>query len=262
MVREIGKKSLRFYFFLFTAVTYLPLILLIVFSFNDSFMAGFPFRGFTLKWWSAFFHHPTAISSVRNSLMLASGSSMIATVLGLLLAFPVVRHFKLRGMGVLTYSALLPLVIPPSTVGVSLILLFRVILGVPLSLFTIMIGHVVLGLPFTTLVLMARLVGFDVSLEEAAQDLGASEITTFRKITLPLIMPGIFVAVFLSFSMSMMDVDIAYFLTGAQSTVPIFVFGQLRRWEGLPTVMALSGLMVIIALAIAVVYMFIMRRRS
>ena len=261
MVREIGKKSLKFYFFLFTAVTYLPLILLIVFSFNDSFMAGFPFRGFTLKWWSTFFHHPTAIRSVVHSLLLAAGSSMIATVLGLLIAFPIVRHSKFRGMGFLTYSALLPLVIPPITVGVSLIPLFKAIFG-SLSLFTILIGHTLLGLPFTTLVLMARLIGFDVSLEEAAQDLGASEFTTFRKITLPLIMPGIFVAVFLSFSMSMMDVDIAYFLVGTQSTVPIFVFGQLRRWEGLPTVMALSGLMVMIALAIAVVYMFIMRRRS
>ena len=261
MVREIGKKSLKFYFFLFTAVTYLPLILLIVFSFNDSFMAGFPFRGFTLKWWSEFFNHPTAISSVKNSLMLAASSSLIATALGLLIAFPIVRHFKFRGMGFLTYSSLLPLVIPPLSVGVSLIPLFKDVFGISLSLFTILVGHVVLGLPFTTLVLMARLIGFDVSLEEAAQDLGASEFTTFRKITLPLIMPGIFVAVFLSFSMSMMDVDIAYFLAGAQSTVPIFVFGQLRRWEGLPTVMALSGLMVMIALAIAVVYMFIMRRR-
>lgn len=261
MVRDIGKKSLKFYFFLFTAVTYLPLILLIVFSFNDSFMAGFPFRGFTLKWWSEFFNHPTAISSVKNSLMLAAGSSLIATALGLFIAYPIVRHPKFRGMGFLTYSSLLPLVIPPITVGVSLIPLVKAIFG-SLSLFTILVGHIVLGLPFTTLVLMARLIGFDVSLEEAAQDLGASEFTTFRKITLPLIMPGIFVAVFLSFSMSMMDVDIAYFLSGAQSTVPFFVFGQLRRWEGLPTVMALSGLMVMIALAIAIVYILVVRRRS
>jgi spermidine/putrescine transport system permease protein len=263
MVREIGKKSLKFYFFLFTAVTYLPLILLIAFSFNDSFIVtAFPFRGFTLEWWSEFFHDPIAIRAVTNSLMLAASSSLIATGLGLLIAYPIVRHFKFRGMNFLTYSALLPLVIPPITVGISLLLLFSRIFDLSLSLFTVLVGHILLGLPFTTLVLMARLIGFDISLEEAAQDLGASEITTFRKITVPLIMPGIFVAVFLSFSMSMMDVDIAFFLSGAQSTVPMFVYGKLRRWEGLPTVMALSGLMVVISLAIAIVYMFIMRRRS
>ena len=245
MLRYITSRGLKFYFFLFIAVIYLPLILLVFFSFNDSILVGFPWRGFTLRWWGQFFQDPSALGVVKNSFIVASGTAVVSTMLGLSAAFVLVRRF-FRGKNLLTYSILLPWFFPGIVVGIGLLILLRSVLDIELSLFTIMIGHILFSLPATTLILMARLIGFDRSLEEAACDLGANEFTTFRKITLPIIMPGVFVALFIGFTISLEDVVIAHFLTGADATIPIFVFGQLRRWSGLPMVTAISAFMVMI----------------
>ncbi|UCC33696.1 MAG: ABC transporter permease subunit [Candidatus Bathyarchaeota archaeon] len=246
MVR--GKRILSVYFYLFMLVIYLPLLSLLVFSFNDSLSAGFPWRGFTLKWWEAFFSDTVAPITVRNSFAVAIAVAVVATLMGLGLAFVLVRR-GFRGENVLLSSLLVPMAIPFLLIGTSLFLLLRVRLYLELSLFTLAIGHILVALPYSSLVLMARLIGFDRSLEEAAQDLGATGFTTFRKITFPLIKPGIFVSMFLTFIISLEDIAIARFLCGSDPTVPFFVYGRLRRFEGLPLVMALSSFMVLIALA-------------
>jgi len=256
---DIGEKSLKFYFFLFITVIYLPLILLIVFSFNDSVLVGFPWRGFTLRWWEQFLHNPAALRCVRNSFMVASVVAVASTMIGLLAAFVLARHV-FRGKKFVTYSILMPLSLPAIMLGIGGLIFIRGTLGINLSLFTIMIGHILFSLPAVTLILMARLIGFDRSLEEAACDLGASEFTTFRRITLPLIMPGIFVALFIGFTNSLEDVVIAHFLAGAEATIPIFVYGQLRRWSGLPMVMAISAFMIMIMAVLLIVSLISARR--
>ena len=260
MLRYITEKGLNFYFFLFIAVIYLPLILLVVFSFNDSILVGFPWRGFTLRWWEQFLQDPSALGVVKNSFIVASVTAVVSTVLGLLAAFVLVRHF-FRGKNLITYSILLPWFFPAIVLGIGILIFLRSILDIELSLFTIMIGHILFSLPACTLILMARLIGFDRSLEEAACDLGASEFTTFRRITLPLIMPGIFVALFIGFTISLEDVVIAHFLAGAEATIPIFVFGQLRRWSGLPMVMAISAFMIMI-MGVTLFISWILARRA
>jgi spermidine/putrescine transport system permease protein len=246
----LGKKIISAYFYLFMLVMYIPLLSLLAFSFNNSILAGFPWRGFTLRWWEEFFSDPVALIAVRNSLVLAAAVAVVATLMGLGVAFVLVRRV-FRGQNVLLSSLLVPIAVPALLIGISLFVLLRVELDLELSLFTLAIGHILAALPYSSLVLMARLIGFDRSLEEAAQDLGATEFTTFRKITFPLIKPGIFVSMFLAFIISLEDTVIANFLGGANLTVPMFVFGRLRRWEGLPMAMALSSFMAAIALAVA-----------
>jgi spermidine/putrescine transport system permease protein len=236
-------------------VIYLPLLSLLVFSFNNSLSAGFPWRGFTLRWWEAFFSDTVAPTTVKNSFVAAVAVSVVATLMGLGLAFVLVRRL-FRGKNVLLSSLLVPIAIPYLLVGTSLFLLLKQALDLELSLFTCAIGHILVALPYSSLVLMARLIGFDRSLEEAAQDLGATGFTTFRKITLPLIKPGIFVSMFLTFIISLEDVAIASFLVGSDLTVPAFVYGKLRRFQGLPMVMALSSFMVLIALAFTCFFLF------
>jgi spermidine/putrescine transport system permease protein len=254
-----GKRILSTYFSLFMLAIYLPLLSLLVFSFNNSLSAGFPWRGFTLRWWETFFSDPVALTTVKNSFVVAVAVAVVATLMGLGVAFVLVRRV-FRGQNVLLSSLLVPIAVPYLLIGVSLFLLLRVRLDLELSLFTLAIGHIVVALPYSSLVLMARLIGFDRSLEEAAQDLGATGFTTFRKITFPLIRPGIFVSMFLAFIISLEDVIIANFLVGGDVTVPMFVWGRLRRWEGLPMAMALSSFMVIIALAFA--FFFLIRAIS
>ena len=261
MTSNIRKKILKAFFCLFFLLTYLPIAFLLIFSFNDSLMAGFPWRKFTLKWWEMFFSSSIAVNSIKTSLIVASVTSVIATLIGLLAAFALVRH-NFTGKNLLMYLLVLPLTLPYTLLGVGLLSFLRGVVNVKLSIFTIIIGHVLVALPFSTLIIMARLIGFDRSLEEAAQDLGATELTTFRKITLPLIMPGIFSALFLSFTISLEDIVLAHFLAGSEVTMPIFVFGRLRRAEGLPMVMALSGFMALIVIIATFIYYITSRART
>jgi spermidine/putrescine transport system permease protein len=243
-----GKRILSTYFYLFLLVIYLPLLFLLAFSFNNSLSAGFPWRGFTLRWWEAFFSDPVAPTTVKNSFVVAVAVAVVATLMGLGLAFVLVRR-EFRGKNVLLSSLLVPIAIPFLLIGTSLFLLLQRTFHLERSLLNLAFAHILVALPYSSLVLMARLIGFDRSLEEAAQDLGATGFTTFRKITFPLIRPGIFVSMFLTFIISLEDAAIASFLAGSDPTVPFFVYGRLRRFEGLPLVMALSSFMVLIALA-------------
>ena len=242
-------KGFSAYFILYLAFLYVPLLVLLVFSFNDSIFMTLPLTGFTLKWYGAFFSNESATSSVVNSFTVALVSTGLATISGLMAAFALVRH-RFRGRSVFLRVAWLPLVIPYVVMGVSLLILFHM-LGVALSLFTVTLGHTIAALPYTTLVLTARLIGFDTSLEEAAMDLGADESRTFLKVTLPLIFPGIVSAAFLAFTVSFGDVTLAYFLIGYENTLPIYVFGSLRYPSLLPVLTVTSTLMICLSIALS-----------
>ena len=238
-MRKIGDKILSLYFVVFFLVVYVPLFVLMAFSFNDSIVVGLPWAGFTTKWYEQFLSNPSALGSIVNTVAVGLTTAILATLGGMIAAFALVRH-KFIGRNIFNSLMLMPMVLPYILMGVSISILFQQILHFELSLITVAIGHTLVALPYSTLTMVARLTGFDRSLEEAAMDLGADELTTFRKVTLPLIMPGIIASAFLAFTISFEDITLAYFLAGFQQTLPIFIYGQLRYSISLPMLSALS----------------------
>lgn len=248
-LKGIRDKIFSVYFMLFMLFTYAPLIALFAFSFNNSTIMGLPFKGFTLKWYQEFFATPSALTAIKNSFILASGTAILATLGGTMAAFAMVRH-RFIGRTLFQWFMLLPMVLPYLIIGIALLMFFSQA-GIKLSLITAMIGHALVALPFSTLIMVARLIGFDRSLEEAAMDLGADELTTFRKVTLPLIMPGIVAAAFLAFTTSFEDASLAFFLLGTEQNIPIFIYGHLRYPRQLPMLTAMSVVTLSIALVLA-----------
>ena len=196
---------------------YLPIAFLVLFSFNDHIIPSLPFRGFTLKWYRELGYDFVLHDALLNSLFIASMHHAVSTVLGTLAAFPLVRcSFRFKRTSRLL--VILPMIIPHFLMGVALLLFFA-FLKLPLSRFTIILGHVVFTLPFAILIVSTRLYGFDRTLELAAGDLGASPARIFWHVTLPLIMPGVVGAALLVFTLSMDEFLITYFVSGQKGTL-------------------------------------------
>jgi len=206
---------------------FLPIAIVILFSFNNP--AGrfnYTWQGFTLKNWENPLGYPGLSSAIKVSLEIAILSSLVATALGTLIALALVRY-GFRGRGLVNLLIFMPMTTPEVVMGASLLALF-VGWGVQLGFVTIFIAHVLFNISYVVVTVKARLVGFDRHLEEAAMDLGANEWTTFWKVTLPLIMPGILAAGLLAFALSVDDFVITYFNSGATTTFPLFVWGAAR----------------------------------
>ena len=189
-----------------------------LFSFNDSQLPSFPLSGFTLHWYHQFLVNADLRSALETSAIVAAISSVGAVLLGVLASIALVRRrFRLKA----PVSALLlsPLVIPYVVFGISLLLFFHAA-GIPRSILTVVIGHIVISLPYTILVLMPRLQQIDVSLEEAAYDLGASRLRTFRSVTLPLLLPAVVSAYLIAFTTSFDEYAVASFVVGTRVDVP------------------------------------------
>ena len=172
-----GAWLLRAFFIALIAFLYLPILLLVIFSFNDSLIPSFPLSGFTLHWYGVFIHDGELRGTLETSALVAALSSLGAVFLGLLASIALVRR-RFRGKAVVTALLLAPLVIPYVVFGVSLLILFHTI-GIPRTIFTVMIGHIVISLPYTILVLVPRLTQIDRSMEEASMDLGAGRLRTY-----------------------------------------------------------------------------------
>jgi spermidine/putrescine transport system permease protein len=210
----------------------------------------FPLSGFTLHWYRAFLANSEIRGALETSAIIAAVSSAGAVVLGVLASIALTRRrFRIKP----AVSALLlsPLVIPYVVFGISLLLLFHT-LGVPRSLLTVVIGHVVISLPYTILVLVPRLDQIDVSLEEAAFDLGASRLRTFRSITLPLILPAVVSAFLIAFTTSFDEYAVASFVVGTRVTFPIYLYSALRFPSQLPQVIAVAVVVLVLSLAVVV----------
>jgi spermidine/putrescine transport system permease protein len=233
-----GKFVLRAFFAVVVLFLYAPIAILLVFSFNDSVLPTFPLSGFTFSWYRQFVTDPELRDALEASAIVAASSSAGAVVLGVLASMALVRR---RFAGKASVSALLlsPLVIPYVVFGISLLLLFHQ-LGIPRSLLTVVIGHIVISLPYTILVLAPRLEQIDISLEEAAYDLGASRLRTFRSIVLPLILPAIVSAFLIAFTTSFDEYAVASFVIGTRTTFPIYLYGALRFPSRLPEVIAVA----------------------
>ncbi len=224
----------------------LPVSVVIAFSFNQP--AGrfnYTWQQFTLQNWTNPFGVPGIKSAIELSLEIALLSSLAATALGTLIALALVRY-QFRGRGSTNLLIFVPMTSPEIVLGASLLALF-LNWNVPLGFTTILIAHVMFNISFVVVTVRARLVGFDRHLEEAAMDLGANEWTTFRKVTLPLIAPGIMAALLLAFALSVDDFVITNFNAGAEVTFPMYVWGAAR--VGVPPQVNVIGT-VIFAVAI------------
>ncbi len=210
----------------------IPIAVIFVFSFNDP--AGrynFTWVGFTLEHWGNAFGLSDLTSALVTSLKLALLATLISTVIGTLMALALVRH-QFHGRRAANFLIVIPMATPEVVMGAAL-LSFFLILGAPaLGFQTLLIAHVMFCISFVVVVVRSRLIGFDRSLEEAAQDLGASPLQTFRLVTLPLIMPGILGGALLAFALSIDDFVISNFNSGTTVTFPLYIFGAAQR--GIP----------------------------
>jgi spermidine/putrescine transport system permease protein len=225
--RAVRYHALTVYALIAFAYLMLPIAVVVVFSFNDPIgRFNFTWQSFTLENWTKPFAYPGLQDAVVTSLEIAALSAIVATILGTLIGLALVRY-QFRGGGTTNFLIFLPMTTPEIVMGASLLTLF-LNFGVPLGFGTILIAHIMFNISYVVVTVRARLVGFDRHLEEAAMDLGANELVTFRRVTLPLIAPGILAAGLLAFALSVDDFVITYLNAGAVVTFPLFVWGAAR----------------------------------
>jgi spermidine/putrescine transport system permease protein len=226
---RVRRHVLDVYAVLALGYLFLPIAIVVLFSFNNP--AGrfnFTWEGFTLDNWLHPFAFPGLQDAVVLSIEIALLSSLVATILGTLMALALVRY-EFRGSAATNLLIFVPMTTAEIVMGASLLALFTNFSGVfTLGFGTILIAHIMFNTSYVVVTVRARLVGFDRHLEEAAMDLGANELTTFRKVTLPLIAPGIIAGFLLAFALSIDDFVITYFNAGTQVTFPLFVWGAAR----------------------------------
>ena len=231
------------YYFGLILLLYLPITLLFLFSVNSSASLSFPINQLTLDWYRQLFDADAILRSARNSLVVALGSSLAATVLGTMVTILLLRY-KFRGQNLLVGLAVLPLIVPYVVLGVALLILFSA-LQIDRSLWTVGIAHTVVALPYTLLIVASRMAGFDPAIEEAAMDLGADYPITLRRVVLPLIFPAMVSAWLTAFTVSFDEFALALFLSGTQPTFPVYLFSQLRFANRLPIMVALAVLLML-----------------
>ena len=258
-VSNNGRRWLWGTFWLLVVFLYAPLIILVIFSFNDREFVSFPWEGFTIRWYQTFLDNPNIFESLRVSLKVAVLTAAITSVLAIPASIALVRR-RIYAKSLVSGVMLAPLVIPLVVLGVALLILFKTI-GLPLSAFTIAIGHIVIALPFAILTLVPRLERIPASLEEASRDLGAGWLTTFNSITLPLMAPAIFSAFLLSFVISFDEIVVASFVAGKEVTFPVYLYSQLRLPRQLPQVIAVAVVILLIS-AVVVIGAEVLRRVS
>ena len=222
---------------------HLPLLVLMAFSFNDS-KFSVDWQGFTLAWYQRLLERSDIMRGLKASLIVGVASTVISALLGTLLALALARH-RFRGRTALEGFLYVPIVTPEIVVGISLLILFA-LFKIPLGLTTITIAHVAFSVSFVVIVVLARLEGMDGTLEEAAMILGADEVTTFWKVTVPQLWPGILSGALLAFTMSFDDFLITSFVSGSgSSTLPIVVYGMVRR-NVEPSINAISTIILLV----------------
>jgi len=251
---------LTLYGYGFLLFLYVPVLLIPLFSFNEGIFAIFPLKGFTLQHYADLAKETNLLNSVKNSFVVGAGVAVVSTLFGLLAAMAVTRY-RLPGKGPVVGTIMLPLVVPSIILGVALLVIIRKVFDIELSLWCVAAGHILLCVPFSMLVLMSRLEGFERELEEAAMDLGENGWMTFWRITFPLALPGIISSLLMSFTTSFDEYVLAFFLSGMDQTLPIYLWSMLRFPQRLPVTLAL-GSSILIASTIIVIISEVLRRRG
>ncbi len=226
---------------------YLPIVFLILFSFEEADTPGFPITGLTLHWYEKMLTDSAIHSALFNSVLVAVIVSLLATLIGTMAAFPLVRG-GIRFPGTARILFTLPIMIPGVLIGLGL-LVFLTLLGIKLGLHTVILGHLVFTTPFVVLIVAARLQGFDRRLEWAAADLGANGRQTLRHIVLPLIAPAIVAGALLSVTLSIDEFVVTFFTIGPQLTLPLFIITQIK-FGVTPEVNALAAVILVGTLSV------------
>ena len=238
---------------------YLPIALLIFFSFNKSPLGSFPITGYTLDWYKELFGEYFLVQAFRNSIFIAAITVPIATTIGTLCAFGLARSgFRIRGL--FSIFILMPMVVPGILLGAALLIVFVPVLGFKLSIWTAIAGHVVVTTPYAVLAVSTRLYGYDRRLDAAAADLGARPLQTFIHVSLPLVMPGIVAAALIVFTVSLDTFGVTFFTIGSQSTLPMYIWAQVENGVT-PSVNALGTLLIVFTIAVLGVANMLLRRR-
>ena len=250
--------GLKIYTIGYLIFLYAPILLLPLFAFNDSKVIAFPLSGFTTTWFSQMWNDDNLWKALKNSMIVSSCVSILSTVFGVFAARATTRYAFPGKAGILGLI-MLPLVLPEMIVAMSLLIVLLAV-GVPLSIFTIILGHVLICTPFAVAILSSAFQSLDKSLEEASYDLGETAWSTFRLIIFPLVMPGIISSLLISFTISLDEFIIAFFLGGNETTLSVYIFGQFRFPAKVPSIMALGTILVCLSIILLATAEYFRRR--
>ncbi len=246
----------KIYTIFFILIMYVPIVLVIIFSFNESKISS-DWGGFSLKWYEELFADESYFEALMNSLILATASSLCSAIVGTLAAYGMTK-VQLRSKGFIEYVSTLPIMIPEIVLAMAFLAFFALI-GLPFGMTTLIIGHTSFGIPYVFMQVKARLVGMDKNIEEAAMDLGAGKFRAFFDIILPNLMPAITSGMLLAFAMSLDDVIISVFVTGVNvNTLPLKIYSQMK-FGVTPKVNAVCTLMFIATVILCSLSLFIGR---
>jgi spermidine/putrescine transport system permease protein len=241
---------------LILAFLYLPVVVLVVFSFNDNVVTTLPLRGFTLGWYESMLANADMMAAIRNSFYVAAMATVLALLIGVPAAFALDRA-DFPGKTAFRRLVMLPLALPGIITGISMLNLFRV-LGFNLSLETVIMGH---GTALTAIVVTqvyARLLRFDRRLEEASSDLGGRPWQTFLLVTLPNIRSALIGSALLTFTLSFDEIPVTFFLTGRENTLPMYIYSTLRRGIT-PEINAIGTIIVVVSLVLIFLSIYLLR---
>ena len=242
---SLSSRILLIYAILFLSFLYIPVLFLPLFSFSESQYMMFPISEWTLERYVTMWKKTKLREALFASLKVGIFASIISTILGILVARAMTRYIFPLKKSVMGF-VMLPLAFPEIIMGVGL-LIFAIFVGMQLSLITVTAGHILICLPFSVLILISRFEGFDKSLEEASLDLGENAWQTFRRITFPIVASGILASVLLTFTISFDEFLIAFFLSGEDPTLPIYIYGQLRHVKNIPYMLALGSIILLVS---------------
>jgi spermidine/putrescine transport system permease protein len=250
-------RALQVYAAVFLVVLYLPVLFIPLFSFNDSIYVRFPLEGFTVQWYVELWTREPVWNATWNSIRVGVTVAVLSTILGVIAARAITRY-RMPGKSALVTFIMMPLVIPGIIFGVALLVLLSR-MGVPLSLYTVTLGHLIVCLPFSVATLLPRFDGFDPSLEEASADLGENGWWTFWRVTFPMVFPGILASLLLTFTISFDEFIMAFFLSGTDPTLPMYIWGQLRFPQEFPSVLAMASLILFVSVPLIFLALWIGR---
>lgn len=228
------------------AFIYIPVLVMVLFSFNDQ-RINYYWNGFTLQWYEKLFTNPSYMDNLFTTLVIAVASTVISVVIGTLGAYGLSRfEFKLKKA--VNTAIYIPIIVPEIILAISLLMLFDTA-HIPLGYPAMILGHCTFCIPFVIVTVRGRLAGMDSSCEEASMDLGANRFTTFMRVTLPMIMPGVMSGAFLSFTLSLDDVIISNFVSGpTTTTLPVKILSMAKMGLS-PEINALTTIMILVILA-------------
>ncbi|MFC6486850.1 ABC transporter permease [Nitratireductor sp. GCM10026969] len=253
-----GWNFIRLYTIAVYLFMFLPVAVVVLLSFNSSQFGSFPMEGLSFRWFVELWNNDAIVRAFRISLMLATLTAIISTVLGILAALALVRY-RFPGKNTITTLLIAPILIPEVVLAVALLLFLRW-LSLPRSFLVLLLGHVIFTLPFVLLVVQARLVAIKPEYEEAARSLGANPVQTFFAVTLPLLLPAVFAGMLFAFTISFDDITgTMFWKPGGVETVPTQIFAMLRHSIS-PEINALGTVMIVVTVLLPLIGMAVARK--